>query len=128
MNGDPITDRRKRPTPEPGSRWVDYVPPWVRIGVPLATVAITLTGFALGWGEGQGRAEARMDGLDGRADRLEVQRDGDRSVLVQMQGQIAELRGEVRAIARALRVPLDDDGPRLPPSGPVVREAPEVQP
>ena len=123
-----IDARRKRP--ENGARWLDYVPAWARYGVPIVTVLVTVIGFALGWGEGQGRAEARLDGLDGRTDRIESQRDGDRTVLVQVQGQISELRGEVRAIARALRVPLDDDRPHsiLPPPGPVVREAPEVMP
>jgi len=124
----PITDRQRRPTPEPGTRWVDYVPSWARYGVPLATMLVALVGFTLGWGEGQGRAEARLNGLDGRADRIEVQRDGDRAVLVQVQWQLAELRGEVRSIARALRIPLEDDTPRPPPAGPVVREAPDVTP
>ena len=129
MSDRPITDRSRRPQPEPGRRWVDYVPAWVRYGVPLATLLVALVGFALGWGEGQGRAEARLDGLDGRAERIEVQRDGDRAVLVQVQWQLAELRGEVRSIARALRIPLEDDTPHAAPVGPVVREVgPEVTP
>lgn len=129
MSDQPTTDRHRRPTPEPGSRWVDYVPAWVRYGVPLATLLVALVGFVLGWGEGQGRAEARLNGLDGRADRIETQRDGDRAVLVQVQWQLAELRGEVRSIARALRIPLEDDTPLAAPVGPVVREVgPEVTP
>lgn len=124
---EPITDRRKRPQPEPGARWLDYVPAWARIGIPLCTVAITLTGFAIGWGEGQGRASAQIDGLGARADRYERQRDTDAGALAGLRSEVAELRGEVRAIGRALGIPMPPR-PALPEPGPVVREAPEVVP
>lgn len=128
MSADPITDRRRRPQPEPGARWLDYVPPWARIGIPLMTVLVTLLGFTLGWGEGQGRAEAQIGGLESRAERYERQRDADLAVMWALRSEVAALAGEVRAIGLALGVTRQPTAPRLPEPGPVVREAPEVQP
>jgi hypothetical protein len=124
----PITDRRSRPTPEPGTRWIDYVPSWVRIALPACTVLITLVGFSLGWGEGHGRAEAQIGGLESRAERYERQRDSDLGVLWALRSEVAALSGEVRAIGRALGVASPPVPSRLPEPGPVVREAPEVVP
>ncbi len=100
-----ITDKHKR-TPEIGSKWTDYVPTWARVGIPALTVFISFGGFALGFGEGKGEAAERVNSLSVRTDRLERLRDIDREAAYQLKGEIADLRGDVRAIARALRVPL----------------------
>lgn len=125
MSADPITDRRRRPSPEAGARWVDY---WARVGIPIMTVLITLAGFALGFGEGRGRADAQIGGLESRAERYERQRDTDLAVMWALRAEVAALAGEVRAIGLALGVPPRPTVSRLPEPGPVVREAPEVTP
>ena len=129
MSADPITDRRRRPSPEAGARWVDYVPGWARVGIPVMTVLITLAGFALGFGEGRGRADAQIGGLESRAERYERQRDTDLAVMWALRAEVAALAGEVRAIGLALGVPPRPTVSRLPEPGPVVREVvPEVTP
>lgn len=119
MSADPITDRRRRPSPEA----------WARVGIPVMTVLITLAGFALGFGEGRGRADAQIGGLESRAERYERQRDTDLAVMWALRAEVAALAGEVRAIGLALGVPPRPTVSRLPEPGPVVREVvPEVTP
>lgn len=128
MMAEPITDRRRRPTPEPGARWLDYVPAWARVGAPVVMAIIAIVTFGVGWGEGQGKASAEIGGLTARAERYERQRDGDQTTLGALRSDVAELRGEVRAIGRALGVLLPSPS-RLPPEGAVIREVgPEVTP
>lgn len=115
---DDQTSKKRRP--ESGARWIDYVPSWARIGIPLIAVLISLAGFALGFGEGKGRADAQIGGLESRAERYERQRDSDQAAIGMLRAEVAEIRGEIRAIGRALGVPMP--GPRLPPEGPAVRE------
>lgn len=106
MSGGPITDRHRRP-PENGARWVDYIPTWARVVFPAGVFVIALAGFALGFGRGQGEAAERVSTLIDRTSRLERLRDEDRELVAAIKEQLAEMRSEVRSIARALRVPVD---------------------
>lgn len=105
MSGGPITGRHRRP-PENGARWVDYIPTWARVVFPAGVFVIALAGFALGFGRGQGEAAERVSMLLERTTRLERLRDEDRELVAAIKEQLAEMRSEVRSIARALRVPV----------------------
>ena len=105
-----------------GATWVDYVPRWIRVGAPILIALLGLSGFMLGFGEGHGKSAARLDAQDARSERMERERDTERVTVALLRVELAELRGTVNAIARALGVMPAQ--PAMPPTGPQIREAP----
>lgn len=104
-----MTGRHTRPTP-PGVKWTEYVPWWLKVGVPIlgtvVTILVGIFGFGLGLGEGRGTVNTRVDKNEKQLLKLEEYRENDRAVVNDVKVHLTVMNANVTAIALRLGVPV----------------------